>query len=144
MTPCSKIYDAFLSRILQDEWQDWILQDAQKDWFHIMEAALPWFKFPRVSLCHDQNNFEEDLDIQEIQIIANYMKCQWLNRSILTWQNIKPLYQERDFSQANLLDKLRLLLKAQRANALSFESIYYRSHKGKPFPYKKLGDNSGL
>jgi hypothetical protein len=73
----------------------------------ILEAALPWFKFPRVSLEHDDEGFSGDLRPVEIQIIANYMKCEWLNRCILTWENVKPLYVERDFSQANLLDKLK-------------------------------------
>jgi hypothetical protein len=43
----------------------------------------------------------------EIQILAGYMKCEWLERTILSWENVKPLYVERDFSQANLLDKLK-------------------------------------
>jgi hypothetical protein len=30
--------------------------------------------------------------------LATYMKCEWLNRTILTWENVKPLYEERDFS----------------------------------------------
>ena len=33
MTPFSKIYDAFLSRILEDEWQNWLIEEAQQDWF---------------------------------------------------------------------------------------------------------------
>ena len=52
-----------------------------------------------------EENFADDLNNEEIQILATYMKCEWLNRTILTWENVKPLYEERDFSQANLLDK---------------------------------------
>nr|DAE11706.1 MAG TPA: hypothetical protein [Siphoviridae sp. ct2vX3] len=98
MTPYFKVYEAFLARILEDEWQDWLIEEAEADWRQILEAALPWFKFPRVSLEHDENGFVDDLSNQEIQIIANYMKCEWLNRCLLTWENVKPLYQERDFS----------------------------------------------
>ena len=133
MTPYFKVYEAFLARILEDEWQDWLIEEAEADWRQILEAALPWFKFPRVSLEHDENGFVDDLSHQEIQIIANYMKCEWLNRCLLTWQNVKPLYQERDFSQANLIDKLGDAIKQERANALAMESIYYRSRDGKPF-----------
>lgn len=66
------------------------------------------------------------------------MKVEWLNRCIMTWENVKPLYVERDFSQANLLDKLSALLVAEKANAKEMESIYYRSRKGRPFDFSKL------
>lgn len=138
MTPYFKVYEAFLARILEDEWQDWLIEEAEADWRQILEAALPWFKFPRVSLEHDENGFVDDLSYQEIQIIANYMKCEWLNRCLLTWENIKPLYEERDFSQANLIDKLDEAIKQERANALAMESIYYRSRDGKPFNYSSM------
>ena len=141
MTPYSTVYDAFLARILEDEWQDWQLQEAEQDWRMILEAALPWFKFPRVSLAHDNTGFSGDLSPVEVQIIANYMKCEWLNRCIMTWENVKPLYEERDFSQANLLDKLKNMLVEERQNALNLESIYYRSRDGKPYQYSKLGEN---
>lgn len=142
MTPYFKVYEAFLARILEDEWQDWLIEEAEADWRQILEAALPWFKFPRVSLEHDENGFVDDLSYQEIQIIANYMKCEWLNRCLLTWENVKPLYQERDFSQANLIDKLDEAIKQERANALAMESIYYRSRDGKPFNYSSMAGST--
>jgi hypothetical protein len=56
----------------------------------------------------------------------------------MTWENVKPLYEERDFSQANLLDKLSNMLKEEREKANWRESIYYRSRGGKPFDFSKL------
>ena len=138
MTSYDRVYEAFLARILEDEWDSWLIEEAQQDWRLILEAALPWFKFPRVSLERDENGFMETLGAEEIQIIANYMKCEWLNRTILTWENIKPLYVERDFSQANLLDKLKAALDGERETAREMESIYYRSRKGRPFNYASL------
>ena len=69
---------------------------------------------------------------------ACFMKCEWLNRCIMTWENVKPLYVERDFSQANLLDKLHNKLDGERETARELESIYYRSRKGRPFDFSKL------
>lgn len=138
MTPYSKVYDAFLSRVTDDDWDEWLLEEAQEDWRQILESALPWFKFPRVSLEHNDEGFVDDLNYSEIQIIANYMKCEWLNRCIMTWENIKPLYTEKDFSQANLLDKLRNMVEFERENALKLESVYYRSREGKPFNFSRL------
>lgn len=142
MTPFRQVYDAFLSRILEDEWQQWMLEEAELDWRHIMENAITWFKFPRVSLERTDEGFVEDLGPQEIQVIADYMKCEWLNRCILTWENIKPMYEERDFSQANLLDKLSNTLAQEKKNAQMRESIYYRSRNGKPFDFSKLAGMS--
>lgn len=138
MTPYNKVYDAFLARILEDEWENWLIEEAQSDWRQIMEAAIPWFKFPRVSLEHDASGFSEDLGQAEIQIIANFMKVEWLNRCVMTWENVKPMYTERDFSQANLLDKLQSLLEFEKGKAAELEAIYYRSRKGKPFDFSKL------
>lgn len=106
-----------------------------------MEAAIPWFKFPRVSLERDDSGFITELGTEEIQIIANFMKVEWLNRCVMTWENVKPMYTERDFSQANLLDKLKNLLEFERTKAEKAESNYYRSIKGKPFDFSRLASN---
>jgi hypothetical protein len=66
------------------------------------------------------------------------MKCEWLNRTILTWENIKPLYEERDFSQANLLSKFNETLQNEKKNVAKLEAVYYRSRNRKPFDYTRL------
>lgn len=140
MTDFQVVYDAFLAKILEDEWVNWDLDDIQEDWQALLMSALPWFKFPRVSLDYNVENscFNEDLSNEEIQILASYMKCEWLNRTILSWENVKPLYEERDFSQANLLDKFNQMLAAEKKNAARLEALYYRSIKRKPFEYRNL------
>jgi hypothetical protein len=138
MTPFSNIYEAFLSRVLEDEWQQWMVEEAEQDWRQILENAISWFKFPRVSLERDETGFLEELGAAEIQVLADFMKVEWLNRCIMTWENVKPLYEERDFSQANLLDKLNNTLEAERKKAQQRESIYYRSRNGKPFDFSRL------
>lgn len=137
-TPFEKVNAAFLSKVLEDEYGQWTINEIECDMRHLMEAALPYFKFPRVSLERKGDSFVEELSNEEIQIIATYMKCEWLNRCIMTWENVKTLYEERDFSQANLLKSLEETLDKERSNALRLESIYYRSIKGKPFQYRKL------
>jgi len=138
MTPLQVVYDAFLARILEDEWSTWEIEEAKQDWRKILDSAITWFKFPRVSLNITGDNFDGELGNEEIQILADFMKCEWLNRCIMTWENVKPMYEERDFSQANLLDKLKAMLEEERLHALYREGIYYRSIKGSPFKYSKL------
>lgn len=138
MTDLQVVYDAFLAKMLEDEWASWDLDEMEEDWKVLLDGALPWFKFPRVSLEYDEFGFTDDLSNEEIQIIATYMKCEWLNRTILTWENVKPLYEERDFSQANLLDKFNQTLAAEKKNAAKLEAVYYRSRERKPFDFTKL------
>ena len=142
MTPYTKVYEAFLARILEDEWENWLVEEAEADWKQLLNMAIPHFKFPRVSLEQTDEGFGGDLGVEEIQILANFMKVEWLNRCIMTWENVKPLYVERDFSQANLLDKLNAMLKNELTNAEKMESIYYRSRKGKPFNFSQLATKS--
>ena len=144
MTDLQVVYDAFLGKMLEDEWVNWDLDDIQQDWKSLLQGALPWFKFPRVSLdiIVDEEDgiekFVDDLSNEEIQILASYMKCEWLNRTILTWENVKPLYEERDFSQANLIDKFNQMLAAEKKNAARLEAVYYRSIKRRPFGYSQM------
>ena len=138
MTSYQKIYDCFLAKVLDDEWSHWEWEEIQVDLRELLEGAIPWFKFPRVSLDRNEEGFTETLSNEEIQILATYMKCEWLNRTILTWENVRPLYEERDFSQANLLDKFNETLDNEKYNALKLERVYYRSRKGKPFDFTKL------
>jgi hypothetical protein len=66
MTPYCEIYKAFMSRVLEDEWENWLIEEAEADWETLLDAAIPWFKFPRVSLERDQGVFVETLGNAEI------------------------------------------------------------------------------
>lgn len=138
--PLEKVYDAFLTKMLEDEWLNWTQEEIEQDFRSILASAIVYFKFPRHSLKidEDSNSFSDNLDDREIEILATYMKVEWLNRTILTWENVKPLYVERDFSQANLIDKLKALLEGEEKKAYRLQSIYYRSIEDKPFKYRTL------
>ena len=139
MPPYKIIYDAFLAKIEEDEWTDILnMEETEADWREILESAIPYFKFPRIKLDRDDTGFLNDLDSEEIQILATLMKQEWLDRTIMTWENVKPMYAEQDFSQANLLDKFIKLLDQTVEKANSLQRIYYRSIKGEPFDYSKL------
>ena len=138
MTSFDIVYTAFLSKILDDEWDTWTEAEVEEDLCTLLQAAIARFKFPRVSLEYTSEGFTDTLTNDEVQILASYMKCEWLNRNILTWENVKPLYEERDFSQANLLDKFNNMLAAEQAQAAKLEASYYRSVKKRPFEYRRL------
>ena len=144
MTPLTKVYEAFLAKITDDEYLHWTKEEINADLRKILEAAIPSFKFPRVDLTIEGDNFIGDLKAEEIKIISSYMREEWLNRCILDTENLRPLYDERDFSPANFIDKLHSLLKTEQATVRKAESDYYRSVNRKPFDYGKLaGGNNG-
>ena len=150
-TKLQTVFDAFLAKMLEDDWTGWSEEEVARDLVEILNGAIPYFKFPKknlefkVNFDEDGNfidgAFDEDLNNHEIQILATYMKVEWLNRTILTWENVKPLYYEKDFSQANLIDKFKQLLEREEKKALKLESIYYRSIDRKPFDYGRLAEN---
>lgn len=137
------IYDAFLAKVKEDDWArvrediDWILQD----WRSILNSALPYFKFPRCSLDineEEQVFCDERLSQAEVQVLAVYMKQEWLKRTVDSWENIKTQYEESDFSQANLLNTFIKLREQVIAEAEKLEAVYYRSIDRKPFQFNKL------
>lgn len=139
------VYDAFLCKVNEDDWAkcrdqedlDWILQD----WRAILNSAIPYFKFPRCGLEIDENTqsfCDKDMTKYEVEILAVYMKQEWLKRTIDSWENIKTQYEESDFSQANLLKTFISLRQEVKDEAKELESIYYRSIKRRPFGYRRL------
>ena len=50
MTSFDVVYEAFLSKILDDEWENWDEEEVKQDLFSLLQIAIARFKFPRVSL----------------------------------------------------------------------------------------------
>ena len=153
-TPFLKVYDAFLARITADEWTlEEELAIVERDWQELLNIAIFRFKYPRVSLereevepSDDDNphelkvyQFVDDLTNDEIQLLALYMKHEWVKRCIASWENIRQLYADKDFSQANHLDKLNKLEAAIANDVRRAEGIYDRSREKRPANlFKKL------
>ena len=151
MVSLMDVYDAFLAKVNEDDWSrcyskedlEWFVQD----WKAFLNSALPYFKFPRCSLNIDESTqtfTDPKMGSEEIQILATYMKAEWIKRTVDSWENIKTQYDEADFSQANLLKQFIALKDQVCAEAKSLESIYYRAVNKNPFKYRNLaGGRSG-
>lgn len=117
------------------------------DWESILRQAIPYFKFPRCSLAIDRTTktfIDPKMSEAEVQILAVYMKDAWIKRTISTWENVKPQYDERDFSQANLLKQLVNMQNTVKTEAQELEAIYYRTPDKKPYRFSRLaGGNRG-
>lgn len=99
-TPLSNVYEAFLAKVEEDEW---ILNDdesnhaaLERDFLNILNAAIVQFRYPRVSLdiSIEDSAFMDTLGNDEIQVLANLMKLEWVRRCIATWDNIRQLYSD--------------------------------------------------
>ena len=139
------VYDAFLAKVNEDDWAgdidkedlEWLLID----WRAFYEAAISYFKFPRCDLSIDeetQSFTDKRISQAEIQVIATYMKYEWLKRTVDSWENVKTQYEEKDFSQANLLKTFISLKDQVFEEAAHRERMYYRSPQKKPFNYSTL------
>ena len=154
-----KIYDAFLARITADQWtleEDMAI--VERDWQQLLKAAIFRFKYPRVSLEVEQTinvdpygsevstfQFAGDLTNDEIQLLSLYMKHEWIKRCIASWENIRQLYADKDFSQANHLDKLNKLEAAVALEVHKAQGIYDRSRNKTPAElFKKLAGKKNV
>ena len=144
-TPFLRVYDAFLGRITADEWTlEEELAIVERDWQELLRIAIFRFKYPRVGLEVEKLDEEEsetslhryqfvnDLTNDEIQLLALYMKHEWVKRCVASWENIRQLYADKDFSQANHLDKLNKLEAAVQLEVRRAEGIYDRSRNKSP------------
>lgn len=145
MVALMDVYDAFLAKVNEDDWSrcyskedlDWFL----RDWRAFLNSAIPYFKFPHCKLDIDEEKqvfTDNRMGQAEIQVIATFMKQEWLKRTVDSWENIKTQYDEADFSQANLLRQFINLKDQVTKDARTMEANYYRSPNNKPFKYRKL------
>lgn len=112
-TSLTRVYDAFLARITADEWTlEEELAIVERDWQELLNMAIFRFKYPRVDLTLNEidssntidneqlpkKEFVNDLTNDEIQILALFMKHEWVKRCIASWENIRQLYSSKLFA----------------------------------------------
>ena len=139
-TPFQTIYDAFFNLVTDDMYLEWAEEDTYADIKNILLASLTNFQFPRFKLYDysfsepntipatvDQFNFI--LDLEEINIFANLMICEWVTRQLATVDVTRQRYSSIDFeftSQANHLGKLLNLKEAFLRDSKKLQRLYKR------------------
>ena len=147
-TPFLKVYDAFLARITADEWTlEEELAIVERDWQELLKMAIARFKYPRVNLEFEEVSaaeisedapqlkiyqFKNDITNAEIQVLATYMKHEWIKRCVASWEHIGQLYTSKDFSAANHLDKLNDMEARVALECVSAKDDYDKSRGGTP------------
>lgn len=144
-TPFLKVYDAFLARITADEWTlEEELAIVERDWQELLKMAVDRFEYPRISLEMEEleqsessspvtvMQFKNELTNAEIQLLAIYMKHEWVKRCLASWDEMRMLYVDSDYSQANHLDKLEKLEASIALEVKKAEGRYDRSRDHRP------------
>ena len=148
MTPCSKVYDAFLSQITDDMYMELNKEDTMQIIKELLDSAITWFEFPRQSLdrqlpedpddCEDFY-FVNDLTEEEIKILAIYMTQEWIGQQLASVENTRMKYSGSDFkftSQANHLAKLQSLQKEYERKGFHLQRLYKRRIKNSDGVYR--------
>ena len=133
-TPFKVIVNRFLGKITDDLYLELTYQDTMRDAVQILLDAIPYFEFPRFPL-YDYNVVEEqyncDLTVEEVNILALLMKTAWLDRQINSIEMTRMKYSGADFkltSQANHLAKL-LQAKSENVRESTHAQRLYKRRK---------------
>ena len=149
-TKCSVVYDAFLNKIKDYEFGELEYDVMNYDLSTMLRAAIADFHLCRVPLDirggDEDAAFTEDLNNEEIQILATLMKREWFRRIIADTDVLLQKFGEADFefksqaSHLNALNKAEVqLIDKEVKKKLSY---YSRIKSGEIFNYGKLAGKS--
>lgn len=164
ITPFSKIYDIFLSKITDDMYMELTELETFRMLEELLIAAIPKFEFPRVNIFDYEENYIEDeniycgvesdytevraivydggyfnsaFNLEENNILATYMIVEWLSQQLASVENTRMKYSGSDFkftSQANHMQKLLALKKDYEREGFHLQRLYKR----------RIPDNNGI
>lgn len=158
----TQVYNCFLGKITDDMYMELTPQDTIRDLRNLLIDAIPGFEFPKKNLLNyiiidadnaleEKSSFVEELDSEEINILAILMMIGWTQRQITSIENTRMKYSGSDFkftSQANHLAKLLTLLTEVQRQSHHMQRLYNRRKTNKDGRYVSnwsvLGDQSAL
>lgn len=133
-TSFETIYNRFFGKVTDDMYLELTYEDTLRDVKQFLLDAIPFFEFPRFQLYNYDEELEQynvDLTIEEIHILALLMKTAWLERQINSIEHTRMKYSSADFkmtSQANHLSKL-LQLKTENVRESTHAQRLYKRRK---------------
>lgn len=133
-TSFETIIDKFLGKITDDMYLELTYEDTLRDAKQFLLDAIPYFEFPRFQLYNydeEEEQYNVDLTVEEINILALLMKTAWLERQINSVEHTRMKYSGADFkmtSQANHLSKL-LQLKSENVRESTHAQRLYKRRK---------------
>lgn len=128
-TPVELVYRKFLGMIEDEEWlliEDEVIEDLMLNY---LENATVEFNQSKKNLNIDYETmtFEEELDLNEIMILAWGMIIHYLQPKIKREENLRQFVSDKDFnrlSNANMLLRMMGLEKSARKQLEVYQSKY--------------------
>ncbi len=112
-TPYVEVYDTFLSGIKDPLYAIMDEDEREIEFLTLLDKSIPRFLYPKVDLddrSSSTSTFNENLTFQEIQILAELMKREWVNQKINDVALIEQQYSDHDFKLTSQAAHLRVLL----------------------------------
>ena len=156
ITPFSKVYDSFLSKITDDMYMELTEYETFNMLEELLITAIEKFEFPRVNLQDYDLSYEKEDEIymgmdndyylghatlfiggqfnnyltnEEINILSTYMIVEWLGQQLASVENTRLKYSGSDFkftSQANHMSKLLAQKKDYEREGFHLQRLYKR------------------
>jgi hypothetical protein len=111
-TPFEKVFNSFLSKI-EDNLYGNLDFDIEADLTKILNSAIVQFDFPKVDIFDkddDLQQFNVDLSLHEIEILANLMKLEWIKRQMNSVSLLKQMIGDKDFRLTSQANHLKVLI----------------------------------
>lgn len=131
-TPFSAVYDCFLSKVTDDMYMELTPEETEGLLQDFLLNAIPYFEFPRKNIADysiDNEEFNVELDQEEINILATYMAVEWLGQQLVIIDNVRQKYSGTDFkftSQANHMGQVSKLVDQYKTMGFHLQRLYKR------------------
>ncbi len=131
-TPFSAVYDCFLSKVTDDMYMELTPEETEGLLQDFLLNAIPYFEFPRKNIADysiDNEEFNVELDQEEINILATYMAVEWLGQQLAIIDNVRQKYSGTDFkftSQANHMGQVSKLVDQYKTMGFHLQRLYKR------------------
>lgn len=131
-TPFSAVYDCFLSKVTDDMYMELTPEETEGLLQDFLLNAIPYFEFPRKNIADysiDNEEFNVELDQEEINILATYMAVEWLGQQLVIIDNVRQKYSGSDFkftSQANHMGQVSKLVDQYKTMGFHLQRLYKR------------------
>ena len=128
-TNVTQVYDAFFDRITDDMYMEIGIEQTKKDCWGLLLSSLPLYEFPKKVISLRGQEFNRELSLEEINILATGMVQLWLQRQITSIELTRQKYSGADFkltSQANHLQALTTLFNEVKAEHRRLQMLQSR------------------
>lgn len=116
------IFRNFLSRVTDDLFTTWEVEEVKQELEEILLNSLPKFKYSKVRLLNDQGELnEEKIGEGEIEILTLLMLKEWVSRKIHTVELVELQYTGSDAKSLNTPAQLKALMSLKASNEVEYQ-----------------------